>query len=159
VRNNAPVPVPVDPIRDSVDWILFAAQLLSLFGTLLAVFLAYRQIKQARMEAKAAQVAQLKERRVDFELTVLRELLIAANRGAAEYSRFRALASTLTPSVVPITRAAARLPTTADGERVAERVRETGDWAPALMDSLKDQVTYELVQAIAERVNERAPIG
>ena len=97
--------VPVNLIRDWVDWVVVGVQILSLLGTVIAVFLAYGQIAQARQEAKAAQVAQLKERRVDFELTVLRELLIAAT--LVDALRVKALASTLTPSIVPITRAAA----------------------------------------------------
>jgi hypothetical protein len=89
-------PVPVDVIRDGVDWFLLGVQVASLIGAVIAVFLAYGQIRQGQQDAREAQVAQLKERRVDFELTVLRELLVAANRG--DYLRFRALASTLTPA-------------------------------------------------------------
>jgi hypothetical protein len=50
--------MPLNPSRDWVDWVIIGAQVLSLLGTLLAVFLAYGQIKLARKEAKAAQVAQ-----------------------------------------------------------------------------------------------------
>jgi hypothetical protein len=104
------VPMPVDFQREWVDWVLFSVQLASLIVTGIAVVLAYLEIRQARGEAKKGQEAQLKERRVDFELTVLRELLIAAQGG--DLPRVEALASTLTPSVVPITRAAVELPTT-----------------------------------------------
>jgi hypothetical protein len=44
-----------------------------------ALRISVSQVKEARKEAKEAHVAQRKERRIDFELTVLRELLIAAN--------------------------------------------------------------------------------
>jgi hypothetical protein len=149
--------VTVDISRDWADWALFYIQIATLIGTVIAVFLAYGQIKQARQDAKAAQTAQLKERRVDFELTVLRELLIAANR--VDHLHVQALALTLTPSVVPITRAAAQLPTTRDAERMAARLSlPEGAHPTSYLDSLKEQVTTELVKAIDKRVHEREPI-
>ena len=143
--------------RDWVDWILFSVQLLSLLGTLLAVLLAYRQITQARTEAKDAQHAQLKERRVDFELTVLRELLIAAASNDA--LRVRALAATLTASVIPLTRAAVRLQSTTDAERVVERLSLPPASHPSsYLDRLKEEVATELLRAIDKRVHERTAV-
>ena len=95
--------------RDAADWVLFGAQIAGLVVALVALRISVSQVKEARKEANKAHVAQRKERRIDFELTVLRELLIAANENNA--LRARALASTLSESVVPITRAAAELPT------------------------------------------------
>jgi hypothetical protein len=135
---------------------------LALVVTVVAVVLAYKQIKQAREDAKAAQTAQLKERRVDFELTVPRKLPIAAHW--SDYLHVRALASTLAPSVVPISRAAAGLATTPHGERVAKRVDEQwslpeGTYPGQYLNLFKDLMTAELVNAIDKRVHEREPIG
>jgi len=131
-------------------------QLVTLIVTVIAVVLAARQIAQARHEASLAQAAQLKERRVDFELTVLRELLIAVTR--VDALRVQALASTLSQSVVPVTRAAAMLPSTRDGELMVQRLLlPPGSHPTSYLDRLKNQVTAELVEAIEKRVHEREP--
>ena len=119
---------------------------------------------RARDDAKKAQVAQLKERRVDFELTALRELLIAVEQ--VDALRVRALASTLPREVAPITRAAALLPSTEKADRIVDRLLPEPPFNKVWTirsnleeAELKDQVTTELVQAIDKRVRERAPTG
>ena len=59
----------------------------------------------------------MKERRVDFKLTVMRELVVAVEQ--VDGLGVRALASTLPEEVVPLTRAAAVLPSTEEAERSA----------------------------------------
>jgi hypothetical protein len=123
-----------------------------------ALRISVSQVTQAREESKEAHVAQRKERPIDFELTVLRELLIAANENYA--LRARALASTLSESVVPITRAAAELRTTREGELWVERLKlPPGTHPSAHFDRLKDDVMAELLEAIDKRVHERTQIG
>ena len=158
LRNNAAVPVEI--IRDSVDWVLFGAQVLSLIVTVVAVVLAALEIKLTRDDTRTSQKKQLKERRIDFELTVLRELLVAAH--LTDVLRLKALAWTLPEEVVPITRAAAMLPTTEEGDRIVAQLPPVpGDTylSSAYLNWLKDEVNDELVKAIEERVHERELIG
>jgi len=144
--------------RDTADWVLFGAQIVGLVIALVALGVAVFQVREARKEAKEAQETQRKERRIDFELTVLRELLIASNQG--DVLRVQALASTVSESVVPITRAAAELPTTRQGEFQVKRLNlAPGPHPSANFDLLKKDVMAELVKAIDKRVDERAPIG
>jgi hypothetical protein len=158
------VPVPVGVIRDGVDWFLLIVQVASLIGTVIAVFLAYGQIRQAREDAKAAQTAQLKERRIDFELTALRELVIAVEQ--VDGLRVRALASTLPKEVAQLTRAAAVLPSTKEAEQIVTQLTPPPKgWTGMIyrvvfnVQALKDKLTDELVQAIDERAREREPTG
>jgi hypothetical protein len=144
--------------RDTADWVLFGAQIVGLVIALVALGVAVFQVREARKEAKEAQETQRKERRIDFELTVLRELLIASNQG--DVLRVQALASTVSESVVPITRAAAELPTTRQGEFQVTRLNlAPGTHPSANFDLLKTDVMAELVKAIDKRVDERASIG
>jgi hypothetical protein len=161
LRNNAPVPVPVEIVRDWVDVLVVIIQIASLIVTSGTVVLAYLQIRQASREAKKAQAAQLEARRIDFELTALRELLIAASLAAPDAARVKALASTLHQSVVPITRAAVHLPTTDDAKRMVEPLSSPHDLPheQSTLDVFRDEVTDELLSAINERVHERELSG
>jgi hypothetical protein len=155
------VPVPVEIVRDWVDVLVVIIQIASLIVTTGAVVLAYLQIRQASGEAKKAQAVQLEERRIDFELTALRELLIAASLPVPDAPRVKALASTLPQSVVKITRAAVQLPTTDDAERIVQRLSapQGGFYAQYALNVLRDQVTDELLAAINKRVHERELSG
>jgi hypothetical protein len=151
------VPVPVDPIRDSFDWILFWTQLGSLLITLLAVILAFWQIVRTKKEAR-------KDRRIDFELTVLLDLVVAVEQ--VDALRVRALASTLPKEVLPITRAAALLPSTEEADDIVQQLEPEPKWNEKLRirsnledGKLKDQVMTELVRAIDNRAREREPTG
>jgi hypothetical protein len=139
--------VPVRVIRDGADWVLFGVQIASLLVTMAAVILAYLEIRRGQ-----------KERRVDFELTVLRELLIYVGR--VDFIRVRALAVTFQPSVLPITRAAAQLPTTADGALRYQLLSVPMDGhETSYLEGLQDEATSELRDAIDSRILERKPNG
>jgi hypothetical protein len=149
------VPVPVDPIRDSFDWILFWTQLGSLLITLLAVVLAFSQIVRTKKDAR-------NDRRIDFELTVLLDLVVAVEQ--VDGLRVRALASTLPKEVLPITRAVALLPSTEEADDIVQQLEPDSTWPEKFRirsnledGKLKDQVATELVQAIDKRAREREP--
>lgn len=77
--------------------------------------------------------------------------------------RARALASTLPKEVVPITRAVTLLPSTDEAERIVmqfppDPLRGLVRIIQSHLIDLKDRVTTELVQAIDQRVRERAPV-
>jgi hypothetical protein len=140
--------VPVRVIRDEADWVLFGVQLASLVVTVIAVVLAYLEIRWGQ-----------KERRLDFELTVLRELLVAASQ--IDMLRLQTLAWTLPDEVVPITRAAAMVPTTEEGEHIVARlppIEGETHLSAQYLHALKDEVREELVKAIEERVHARKAI-
>ncbi len=153
--------MPVEIVRDWVDVLLVIIQITTLIVTMGAVVLAYLEIKLGREDARAALAAQSKDRRIDFELTVLRELVVAVER--VDPLRLRALASTLPQEVVPLTRAAAVLPSTEEAERVAPQSPPEGGWTGTNyrvtfnVERLKNELTDELVQAIDQRVRERVP--
>jgi len=134
----------------------FWTQLFGLLIALLALGAAAWQITQARKEARADQKTQLKERRIEFELTVLRELLVAATADPVDGARVHALAATLPVSVVPITRKAAGLTSTEGAQGQVKHPVLRAEQIASDIRQHKDAVIEELVQQIDKRVDERA---
>jgi len=144
-------------IRDWVDWLLFAVQLLSLIGTGAAALLAYLTIKQAKVQARESQEALVRERRLDFELDVLKDLVLAVAR--VDALNLRGLVVMLPTADVPLARASVGLQSTPQSaQKVAQLGLPPGSHPTSYVDSLKDDLLDELLAAIQARIKARPPI-
>ncbi|SRR6266568_2238631 len=150
--------VTVNVSRDWVDWLLFGIQVISLLGTSAAAILAFLTIREAKRQAKDATDTLVRERRLDFELDILRDLVLAVER--VDAAAVRGLALMLPATDIPLTRAAARLPA---NDQAEARLKALGLPAAAHptsgIDGLKIEIADELVEAIATRVEERQARG
>lgn len=104
--------------RDAVDWLLFTFQVLSLVGTVAAAWFAYLAIRQAKAQEGQAQKALIHERRLDFELDVLRDLALAVPR--LDTASMTGLAVMLPVADIPLTRASLHLTSTPLATRKVE---------------------------------------
>ena len=145
----------VDVRRDWIDDVLLVVQLLSLLATAWAAWLAFRTIRETKAQARKAQAALLLERRLDFELNVLRELVLAANR--LETVKIRAMAIMLPAEDVPVTRASVNLPSTAHAaDEIAHLALPRGSHPTIYVEAALDAINEELLRAISARVANRA---
>src|SRR5262245_47937180 len=112
VRHTGKLDVHV--IADNWDRALYVLQVVSVLATVAAVWFAAITIRQAKKQAQAAQVAQVRERQIDWELDLLKELFLASERLDLTVLR---LARMLPMPVIPLTRAALRMGSTPEAER------------------------------------------
>ena len=143
--------------RDFVDWVLFGTQIASTVAAAAAVWFAVVTNKNANEQAKRSHDALVRERRIDFELDVLKDLAeynLLDDSVFGARARFVLLASTLPADLVPLSRAAVDLDSTTNAKDHvrAVRVNESSS-SPRVL--LRNRIQAEIVQAIARRVQER----
>lgn len=145
---------------------LLIAQVAGTLGTLAAVVIATITVRKAAQQARDAEAAMLRDRRIDFQLGVIRELAqlnLRPGGSAVEIGHLKLLASMLPVELVPITRAVAGIETTwAAGEerdRTAEELKSkpSQDWdSYPVWGCLRHKIEVELLasthQLTAERV-------
>lgn len=150
--------LPVSVTRDWVDWLLFAVQLLSLIGTGAAALLAFLTIRQAKAQALESQDALVRERRLDFELDVLRDLVLAVSRG--DHLNLRGLAVLLPADDIPLIRVMVGLQSTPEAELKLAKVKiPPGAHPTSYIGALKDDLFDELIRATQARIRARPDVA
>ncbi|MCU1657781.1 MAG: hypothetical protein JWO57_2437 [Pseudonocardiales bacterium] len=147
------------------EWVLLIAQVLGTLGTLAALWVAVLTVRRGSKQARAAENAMLRERRIDFQLGVLRDLAQANLRpdgSDVAIGHLKLLAAMLPVHMVPFARVMAGLETTqAAGElrdRTADRLKENAcqDWSTyPVWGAFQQQIQDELVVAAGKLVRER----
>lgn len=125
--------------------------ILASVGTLAAAVLAAVTIRQAKKQAKASQDALLLERRVEFQLDLLKELA-SFNLHSNDFE-MRLRAEMLRPDLFPLTRKHLRLESTPEAADFLRRLRAAGQ-VP-----VRDESADELQQAISTSLEARSITG
>lgn len=151
-------------LRDTWNWLSNTgsmprwAELLGIVATAGAAFLALVTIIQAKRQAQRSADALIRERRIDFELGVLVDVLelveSSSSSMAGRDARVRAFARTLGMDAVPLLRAATHLDTTEAGKALSRQLLASKAHTTDL-DHMREPVIDELVSAIEQRVSER----
>jgi len=147
--------VTVELARDWVDWLLFSVQLLSVIGTLAAALFAYVAIRHAKAQAADAQAALVRERRLDFELGVLKDLLQTVVRADPEGAL--ALVTMLPIEDVPLTAAVLGVPSTPEAEQRRRNLYSYDDKSTRLGQA-EVELVQELQLAVVARVQSRLSV-
>lgn len=127
---------------------------LSTIATAAAAVLAAVTIVQAKNAAERAQAALLHERRVDHQLDQLMWLLDNVYKGSNVSwvdAGMRNRAALLPIDLIPLTRAALRLPSTPAGQERAEEVKRTV--ADQTRQTVKDAMSKEISEELEAAVN------
>lgn len=141
--------------RDAVDWILFATQLASVAVGAAAAWLAAVTIRATKTQAKQSQDALLRERRIDFELGVLRDLAEYNLKGHSvswASEMFTVLAAMLPADLVPLARACVKLGSTPEAQAVCDGtiLRNV-----VLRDHFRADIQVEILAAVAHLKDQR----
>jgi hypothetical protein len=128
-------------------------------ATSAAAFLAWLAIRRSGKEAQASRDALVRERRIDFQLGILKEVAEVSQHWPKE-ARYTTLASLLPESLIPLTRAVLDLPAPeAARVRIQEVVDAANDAEPYLTigraTAAADLVAEEVTQAILNLLEER----
>ena len=144
--------------RDWVDWTLFVSQVISAFGAAGAIWFAALTIKGSKVQAKKSNDALIRERRVDFELRVLRDLAeynLRSDHVSGAHEQFTVLAAMLPAELVPQARAAVRVDTAPRGREAVDASMANPSLSGTARNRLKLDIQQEILAAIALRVSER----
>ncbi|MBB6351260.1 hypothetical protein FHU36_007843 [Nonomuraea muscovyensis] len=129
------------------------------FGTLAAAGFAAWTIRQSTQSTDENQRALVRERRVEFELDVLADLVELNSQSSSVVTRderMRARAAVLGIDVIPFTRAALSLESTPEAiGRVAKRDPERRDSRQSSIEFWGLDIMEELLSAIHARLEER----
>ncbi|MEV6986821.1 hypothetical protein AB0M95_36955 [Sphaerisporangium sp. NPDC051017] len=138
--------------KDWVDVVAAAAGLL-------AVAFAIVTVRQTAAQGAENMRALQRERRIDFELDVLSQLAEYNQKDtntSGATARIETLARMLPKELIPLTRAAVRLPTTPEGEaQVAEAKPAAAERHQQVRDHLRNEIADEVHKAIEIKLNER----
>ncbi|MBG0830530.1 hypothetical protein HS041_22470 [Planomonospora sp. ID67723] len=129
-------------------------------GTLTAAGFAAWTIRQSAKSSAENQQALIRERRIDFELGILAELAeLNANEemGNNRTIRIGTKASMLPIDMIPITRAAVKLESTPEAEKIVQEKIADKQISPFIRESnyLKEEISREVLNAITSRLSER----
>lgn len=133
-------------------------ELLSIIATAGAAVLAWLAIKQTQNQAKKSADALVRERRIDFELDVLTELIDMTSRGhwANELLLMQARLQLLSEDEVARTRAAAGLTASEAASATVQAARRDKLLGSNDYDAVRDFVGAELRAAVSRRLEERS---
>jgi hypothetical protein len=146
--------VDVHIIPDIYDQWLFWFQVASVFATIAAAGLAAFAIWQTKKQAKESQDALVRERRINFELDLLRDLFLASEH--VDLPRLR-LATALPIAAIPLTRAALGLPSSPEAVgMVLDLGLSVGESPSAAPTRLRPAIQSELLAAMDARVRASA---
>lgn len=144
---------------NSIDWL----EVVSTIATVAAAGLAAWTIRQSKKQAKESQDALIAERRIDFELGVLADLAELVEKrwlsdDGSRRLRIRTVAQMLPAETIPLTRAAAGLPTTDEAKAVADERRKVAGFSDAhLLNDMKDELLEEIFRGVQENLEHRNP--
>lgn len=141
--------------HDWFDWILFGTQIVSALGGALAVGYAAGTIRESKIQTAKSQQALIRERQIDFQLEVLRELAefnLKGNNVAWAGSQFKILAAMLPIDLVPLARACVGLPSSPEAENSAYAA--TGNTSGGPREHRRNEIEIEILQAIERLVAE-----
>ena len=110
--------------------------------------------------SKDPQDALLLERRIDFELDTLSELAEYNEKTSNVHgrdARMKTLAAMLPAELIPLTRAAVGLPSTAEGEEQVSKERpRAAEIHGSVSDYMKQTLAEEILQTVASKLRERS---
>jgi hypothetical protein len=135
-----------------VDW----AQLGGAIGAVAAIGYAAHSVQIAKRQGTESNERLIRERRIDFELDVLKELALVNLKDhnvANATAEFTLLTSLLGPEVVPLASAAVGLPSTP--QVLADTKNVEINYLSHLRIELQTRITTEIYAAIQERVSAR----
>lgn len=154
------------PVVKVQDWVLLVAQVVGTAGTLGAVWLAVVTVRKSAAQARSAEEGLRRDRRIDFQLGILRELgqvNLRPDGTDLAIGQLKLLAAMLPVDLVPIARVVAGLETTwAAGElrdKVADELKATErqDWESyPVWHRLQRDIERELVGAAEQLLGQRA---
>ncbi|MDQ7911371.1 hypothetical protein RB614_43480 [Phytohabitans sp. ZYX-F-186] len=148
------------------DWILLVSQLTGTVGAVAAVWVAVVAIRRGNANARAAELALLHERRVNFELSVLRDLgqvNLVPDGTPLAIGHLHLLASMLPIEMIPVARVVAGLETTWEAgelrDKTADRLKDDPhqDWEKyPVWGALQRNIQDELIVAAENLVRDRS---
>lgn len=151
--------------RDAIEWILFGVQIIGMLGTVIAVLFAVVAIRNGNAHTRAAQEGALRERRIDFQLGVLRdlgELNLSPDGSNKSIGQLTLLAAMLPIELVPVARVVAGLETTWEAgelrDHTADKLKENShqNWDKyPVWGVLQQQIQTELLSAVEKLAHER----
>ncbi|GAB3259839.1 hypothetical protein [Kineosporia babensis] len=147
--------------RDWLAWVVDIAQIFGALASAVAIVLALRSIKISRDQSAEADRRLVRERRIDYELGVLRDVALTLTRGsnvAFAGAELGVHAACLGPRVVPLVCAMPNQPSTAEAEsRIAEaraqmKAMLSMQRPSSVWDLLRDELQGEVLDQITLRV-------
>lgn len=140
-----------------LDWTLFGIQGVSAVATVFAAWYAARAIVIARRQASETAERLRRERRIDFQLDVLRDLANHNLRGENvgwTGPEYRVLAALLPPDLVPLSRAVIGLASTPEAVATVQ-AREAQGISGSLREAFRPEIEEEIIVAIERLIRER----
>jgi len=139
--------------REWIDWLLVWIQVVGPILTIAAVTFAGLQIWVAKRQAQQADAAMIRERRMEFELGVLKDLLAAV--GQVDLLAITALGYMLPVDEIPLTRAAVGISSNDSANARVAALRLEEHHRTRYIEELKDPIGREVLDAIKKRARDR----